>query len=87
MKTYILQLLWVSSAWLHLSFPPFPAGILQSKPVYVTVRLEMGIFQKIFGVFEDGYCNHSIVFLRKEEREEEEEEAFLPSLPARDGWA
>ena len=26
-------MVWVSSAWLHLSFPPFPACILQSKAV------------------------------------------------------
>ena len=27
-------MLWVSSAWLHLSFPLFPASILQSEVVH-----------------------------------------------------
>ena len=45
----------------------------------------MEIFQKIF-VALLRYCNHSIVFLRKEkEKEEEEEEAFLRCLPMMDG--
>ena len=30
-------MVWVSSAWLHLSFPPFPACILQSKAVQLAL--------------------------------------------------
>ena len=46
-------MVWLSSAWLHLSFPPFPASILKSKAVQhprAWCSLNGGMAQSALGV-------------------------------------